>query len=314
MRRKIPSTSALLTFEAAGRHESFSRAAEELAMTEGAVSRQIARLEDFLGLMLFNRVKGRIHLTEAGKQYWLQIVGDLDRIERDTLNLLARPAEGGVLELAVIPTFTNKWIIPRLPDFHTKNPGIVINMSERPEPFLFAESPFDAAIHYDHPGWAGMIKKDLFAEELVPVCSPKLIGGRRSLSLAELKTLPLLHKRGRIDSWKKWWDHLGVTGLNPMQGAQYDLFSMTIEAAAAGLGVALVPRLYVAQDMLDDRLVIPFDHDVPGDKRYCLVCPENKYGSWPLRPFLDWLVQESESYVRQRDAALLKPKRAVARG
>ena len=306
MRRKIPSTSALLTFEAAGRHESFSRAAEELSMTEGAVSRQIARLEDFLGLMLFNRVKGRIHLTESGREYWTQIVGDLDRIERDTLKLLARPSEGGVLELAVIPTFTNKWIIPRLPDFYAKNPGIIINMSERPEPFLFADSPFDAAIHYDHPGWAGMIKKDLFAEELVPVCSPKLIPGRRQLDLAELKKLPLLHKRGRLDSWKKWWDHLGVTGLNPMEGAQYDLFSMAIEAASAGLGVALVPRLYVTHEVEDGRLVIPFDHYVPGDKRYCVVCPEYKYGSWPLRPFLDWLVQESDAYVRQRDRSPLR--------
>ena len=179
MRRRIPTSGGLLAFEVAGRHESFSRAAQEMGITEGAVSRQIARLEDYLEIMLFNRVKGRIHLTDAGREYWTQIAGSLDQIERNTLNLLARPAAGGVLELAVIPTFTNRWLIPRLPLFHAAHPGITINMSERPDPFLFAESPFDAAIHYDHPAWAGMIKKDLFAEELVPVCSPILTNGRR---------------------------------------------------------------------------------------------------------------------------------------
>jgi DNA-binding transcriptional LysR family regulator len=300
VRRKIPSTKALLTFEAAGRNESFSLAAEELAMTEGAVSRQIARLEDFLGLKVFDRVKGRIHLTAAGRLYWLQIVADLERIERDTLKLLARPASGGVLELAVIPTFTNKWIIPRLPDFHAKYPGIVINMSERPEPFLLTESSFDAAIHYDHPAWTGMLKMDLFAEELVPVCSPVLTGGRPQVSLATLKTLPLLHKRGRPEAWKRWWDHLGVSGVNPMEGPQYDLFSMAIEAALAGLGVALVPRLYVNREIEEGRLVIPFGHQVPGEKRYCVVCPEHNYEAWPLRPFLDWLVAESEAHVQGR--------------
>jgi DNA-binding transcriptional LysR family regulator len=175
-------------------------------------------------------------------------------------------------------------------------------MSERPEPFLFAESSFDAAIHYDHPAWAGMLKKDLFAEELVPVCSPRLVGGQEEVDLAELKTFPLLHKRGRPDAWKRWWDHLGITGINPMEGPQYDLFSMAIEAAVAGLGLALVPRLYVSREIEECRLVIPFDHHVPGEKRYCTVCPESHYSSWPLRPFLEWLSQEAQFYAYNRNA------------
>jgi len=303
MRRRIPSTGALLAFEAAGRHENFSRAAEELGLTEGAVSRQIGRLEDSLGLILFNRVKGRIHLTDSGKEYWSKIGDHLDQIERSTFQLLARPEEGGVLELAVIPTFTNRWLIPRLPLFHAANPGITINMSERPEPFLFSESRFDAAIHYDHPAWAGMIKKDLFVEELVPVCSPSLAKGRSEWTPEELKVLPLLHKRGRPDAWKKWWDHFDVTGVNPMLGAQYDLFSMSIEAAITGLGVALVPRLYVAREVEDGRLILPVDRHSPGDKRYCVVCPDHKHGTWPLRPFLDWLTREADVYARQKATA-----------
>ncbi|MCO5064282.1 MAG: LysR substrate-binding domain-containing protein [Rhizobiaceae bacterium] len=309
MRRKIPSTNALLAFEAAGRHESFSRAAEELAMTEGAVSRQIARLEDFLGLMLFNRVKGRLHLTDRGRDYLVQITEDLDRVELHTQRLQALP-ERGVLELAVIPTFTNKWIIPRLPHFHAKNPGILINMSERPEPFLFSETSFDAAIHYDHPAWTGMIKKNIFSEELIAVCSPRLAGGRRALNLDEMKSLPRLHKRSRPYAWKKWWDHFGTSGINPTEGAQYDLFSMAIEAACAGLGVALVPRLYVNNEIERGDLITPHTHRLSGEKSYCVVFPEHKHGSWPLTPFLDWLIHESQEYIRQRavhDECLSEP-------
>lgn len=304
MRRKIPSTGALLAFEVAGRHENFARAAEELGITEGAVSRQIARLEDYLELILFNRVKGRIHLTDAGREYWLKIGTTLDQIERDTLLLQAQPEKGGILELAVIPTFTNRWIIPRLPKFHAANPNITINMTERPEPFLFAESPFDAAIHYDHPAWAGMIKKELFAEELVPVCSPTLLKSEGKMSLNELKNLPLLHKRGRADAWKEWLSQLGIADVNLMQGARYDLFAMAIEAAKAGLGVALVPRLYIAEDVADGKLVIPFDRYVASQKKYCIVFPERKHGAWPLRVFLDWLIHECDLYVRRRNESV----------
>lgn len=301
MRRKIPSTNALLTFEAAGRHESFSRAAEELSTTEGAVSRQIARLEDFLGLLLFNRVKGRVHLTDRGRIYLDQIVGDLDRIESHTQRLQDPPRQG-VLELAVIPTFTNRWIIPRLPKFFAKNPGITVNMTERSEPFLFGTSSIDAAIHCDSPAWAGMMKKHLFAENMVPACSPTLTGGRAELSLEMMRKLPRLHKRGHPGAWKKWWDGVGAADINPMEGAQYDLFSTGIEEACAGLGVVLVPRLYVAKEIESGALVIPHPYQLVGHSRYCAVFPVHKYGSWPLKPFLDWLIQESQQYVRQRDA------------
>jgi DNA-binding transcriptional LysR family regulator len=300
VRRKIPSTSALIAFEAAGRHESFSRAAEELNLTEGAVSRQIGRLEEFLDLALFMRVKNRVHLTEAGRHYWEQVISGLDRIERDTVNLLGRPSSGGVLELAVIPTFANEWIIPRLPGFHAQYPDITVNMSERPEPFLFAGSPFDAAVHYDHPAWVGMIQRSIFTEELVPVCSPGLAKRRAMLPLAELKRLPLLHKRSRPDAWKKWFDHVGVTDINPMVGTRYDMYSMMIRAAMAGLGLALVPKLYVLNEVQAGRLVIPTDHRVPSDKRYCIVYPERKHDKWPLNVFLDWLMREATYYVAQR--------------
>ncbi|GGE51360.1 transcriptional regulator [Agaricicola taiwanensis] len=302
MRRNIPSTTALIAFEAAGRHESFSRAAEELVLTEGAVSRQIGRLEEFLGVPLFTRVKNRVHLTEAGKRYWERIVQRLDDLEGDTIHLQGRPATGGVIELAVIPTFANQWLIPRLPRFHARYPDTIINISERPDPFLFAGSSFDAALHYDHPAWAGMIQKALFAEELIPVCSPRITGGREGLDPSEIKGLPLLQKRGRPDAWKKWWDHVGMTEVNSRVGTRYDMFSMVIKAAVAGLGLALVPKLYVLNELRSGELIIACDRHVPGDKRYCIVYPERKHEQWPLNVFLDWLNDEAVQYVRLRDA------------
>jgi DNA-binding transcriptional LysR family regulator len=301
MRRKIPGSSALLAFEVAGRHGSFSRAAEELNLTEGAVSRQIGRLEDYLGITLFTRVKNRVHLTDDGRTYWEQVRSDLDRIEAHTLNLIARPTEGGVLELAVIPTFTNRWLIPRLPEFHALHPGITINISERPEPFLFTEGEFDAALHYDHPAWAGMLKRRLFGEELVPICSPALTGGAPFADLKEIRDYTLLHKRGRFDGWRSLFLHEGLEGFNPMEGTRYDLFSMIIEAARAGLGVGLVPRLYVLQEIARGELIIPFETSLPEEKHYCLVYPERKHGSWPLGIFSAWLDSAVRAYVAGRE-------------
>jgi DNA-binding transcriptional LysR family regulator len=300
MRRKIPSSGALVAFEAAGRHESFSRAAEELNLTEGAVSRQIGRLESYLGVLLFSRVKNKVHLTEDGQLYWEQVRSDLERIEAHTLNLIGRPSEGGVIELAAIPTFTNRWLIPRLPDFCARHPGITINISERPDPFLFADSPFDAALHFDHPAWAGMLRDTLFGEELVPICSPKLTGGRTFASLSDISNFVLLHKRGRWDGWRNLFLHAGLDHLNPAGGIRYDLFTMIIEAARAGLGIGLVPRLYVAQEIQRGELLIPFEVRLPEEKTYCLIYPERKIGSWPLNVFVSWIGEVSRNYVLSR--------------
>ena len=277
-------------------------------MTEGAVSRQIARLEQFLGVVLFARVKNRVHLTDAARLYSEQVAADLAHIEKDTLSLIGRP-EGGVLELAVIPTFTNRWILPRLSKFHESNPGITVNMTERPEPFLFANSAFDAAIHYDHPAWAGMMKKILFAEELVAVCVPGLLPREGALKPGDLKKMPLLHKRGRSDEWKRWWDRVGEDGVNPMAGPRYDLFSMVIEAARAGLGMALVPKLYVVDELRDGTFVMPYAGHVCADKTYCVVYPEQKHAQWPLNVFVSWLETEAARYLGERKAQATRVRR-----
>jgi len=137
MRRKIPSLTALCVFESAARFQSFTKAADELALTQSAVCKQIAGLESFLGLPLFTRIKQRIVLTPAGREYALRTRQHLDRIERDTLELMATKDGAGVLELAVVPTFATQWLIPRLAEFHAERPDITINLSTRTDAFIF---------------------------------------------------------------------------------------------------------------------------------------------------------------------------------
>ncbi|WP_236772253.1 LysR family transcriptional regulator [Agrobacterium tumefaciens] len=146
MRRKIPSNSALMAFEASARHGSFARAADELALSEGAISRQIGRLEAFLGVTLFGRVGNRVRLLPNGERYAAQVRETLDRLERDSQYLMGLPSEGATLDIATIPTFAARWLIPRLARFREKHPNIIVHLAERMEPFVLAESGFDAAM------------------------------------------------------------------------------------------------------------------------------------------------------------------------
>ena len=299
MRRKIPSIGALIAFEAAARYQSFSRAAEELSLTEGAISRQIAVLEDYLGLALFHRVKKRVTLSDIGKAYYLKVKDDLNRLERSTLSAMSHQQGQKFLELAVIPTFTSKWLIPKIAEFSVIHPDITINLTERALPFLFGDSIFDAAIHYRHPAWAGCVQELLFEEELVPVCSPALLTGRNISAPADLAAMPLLHKNTREDAWTRWFAAAGHEELTPMNGPRYDLFSMIIQGACFGLGVALVPRLYVQDELKSGTLVIPMDRSIRGLKQYCVVYPDHKEVSATARLFVDWLVNAASAEREQ---------------
>lgn len=289
MRRKIPSMTALMAFEAAARYESFVRAADALSLTESAISRQIAVLEEFMDLKLFHRVKKRVVLTDIGRAYYASVREDLNRLERNTLRAMAYQDGQQILELAVIPTFAIKWLIPKLSEFNRLYPEIVVNLSERALPFLFGDSVFDAAVHYEHAAWAGNVQELLFEEELVPVCSPALLQGKTVLSAEEVADYPLLHKNTREDTWQTWFIQQGLDAVTPIAGPRHDLFSMIIQAACYGRGIALVPRLYVEDELADGTLVIPIERPICGLKRYCIVYPDHQQVSPTLRLFIDWL-------------------------
>jgi DNA-binding transcriptional LysR family regulator len=296
VRRKIPSIEALIAFEAAARHQSFTRSADELALTQSAVGRQIAGLEEYLGVALFNRVKKRLSLTDLGQVYARQVRDNLERIERDTLAAMAHRGAGGILELAVIPTFATRWLIPRLPEFYARHPDITLNLSMRAEPFMFTDTPFDAAIHFGNPVWPGAITRHLFGEEISPVCSPRLLQGASNLQAADLINFSLLHQSARPDAWRQWLAQAGVQDGNCMRGQRYELFSMLVEAARAGLGIALVPRFLVLNELAGGELLVPCDLSLREDKGYYLVYPECKQNSPLLDQFRGWLLGTATQY------------------
>lgn len=294
MRRKIPSHSALMAFEAAARHGSFARAADELALTEGAISRQIGRLEAFLGVTLFERVGNRVRLRPNGERYAAQVRETLDRLERDSNYLIGQPEDSASLDIAILPTFATRWLIPRLKRFLQRHPNITVHLAERMEPFVLIGSGFDAAIHFEHPAWTGMRTHRLLHEVLVPVCDPGLIAGRDPATA--LDALPRLHRRQNPEAWELYAAETGMTLTNPAIGARYDLHAMLIEAALAGLGVALVPRLYVETEIADGRLVAPWPEGTSISKTFCFVMPEAiRLSEGPLQAFAEWLLAEARS-------------------
>ncbi|MBD9629962.1 LysR substrate-binding domain-containing protein [Pseudomonas sp. PDM19] len=292
MRRKIPSSTALMAFEAAARHSSFARAAEELSLTEGAISRQIGRLEAFLGVTLFERVGNRVRPLPNGVRYAAEVRELLERLDRSSRYLTGQPSDGASLDIASVPTFAMRWLIPRLSRFQEQHPNITVHLSERMEPFVLAESGFDAAIHFEHPAWAGMRTYPLVQEVLVPVCHRSLISKDEGHSL--LDKLPRLHRRQNPDAWQSYALETGITLTNPAMGARYDLHAMLIEAALAGLGVALVPRLYVETELAQGRLVAPWPQGKTISKTFCLVLTEPiGLNSEPMQAFADWLQDEA---------------------
>lgn len=294
MRRKIPSNSALMAFEASARHGSFARAADELALTEGAISRQIGRLEAFLGVTLFERVGNRVRLLPNGERYAAQVRETLDRLERDSQYLMGQPSDGASLDIATIPTFAVRWLIPRLARFREEHPNITVHLTERMEPFVLAGSGFDAAIHFEHPAWTGMRTHRLLHETLVPVCNPALL--RKSEVAPPLDELPRLHRRQNPDAWQRYAQETGLALTNPAVGARYDLHSMQIEAALAGLGVALVPRLYIETELAEGRLVAPWPDGQSISKTFCLILPEPiRLSDGPVQVFANWLLNEART-------------------
>jgi LysR family glycine cleavage system transcriptional activator len=296
MRRKIPSTAALIAFEMAARHESFTRAAEELALTQSAVCRQIASLEEFVGLRLFKRTRRGVKLTEAGLSYSRQIGARLDAVERDTLSLMAHHGKGVTLELGVVPTFATRWLIPRLASFHAAHPEIVLNFATRTRPFMFSEHELDAAIYYGDAVWPGTEAHFLMYEDSVPVCSPKLLNGRQSLTAAEIATLPLLQQTTRPYAWRSWFESLGMRIEHDMTGIRMELFSMLAQAAIEGMGVALMPPFLIREELDRGQLVVPFNHACPSSKAYYLMIPEHMVESVALQAFRAWLCEEARRY------------------
>ncbi len=292
MRRKLPSTQALSCFVAAARHQSFTRAAQELALTQGAVSRQVAALEEFIGLALFKRTQHGMTLTPAGIDYARQVAQRLDALERDTLDLIGRQGQGDSITLATVPTFATRWLIPRLPQLAREQPQLLVHFETHTRPFLFTDTGIDAALYAGTPEqvgqWAGTRACRLLSEEIVPVCSPALLKDRAHLSPADLSGMPLLQASTRPDAWRTWFEANGVEAPMAMAGPRYEQFSMQVAAASCGLGVALVPTLLVEAELAAGSLVVACPQPMRSERSYYLVQPDGDERP-ALAVFREWL-------------------------
>ncbi|MEO3475572.1 LysR substrate-binding domain-containing protein [Roseomonas sp. CAU 1739] len=298
MRRHTPPTAALQAFEACARHLSVSRAAEELHLTQSAVSRQLAGLEALLGVRLFLRVRQRLVLTGAAASYAPQVRAALARIESATLEVLAHQGAGGTLTLAVQPTFGTRWLMPRLPRFLAAHRRIVVsfrNYTTRPTPLDFAAEDVDAAIMLDAGARPGIASHRLVADLRVPVCAPSLMDGGGMATVAGLARQTLLQHSTRPRAWSDWLAMMGATDVDGFRGPRFHHHAMVAEAAAQGMGVGLMPRFMVAEELASGRLVVPFERSLDAGEGYVLAYPEASADLPALRLFRDWQLAEAAS-------------------
>ena len=298
MLRRLPPLNALKAFEAAARSESFTRAAEELCVTQGAVSHQVKALEATLGIKLFNRERQRLVITDAGREYLAVVRDALDRIAVGTERVVQRQ-KSGALTVSTSPDFAAKWLVHRLGRFAEAHSDIDLRISATMHHVDFAREEVDLAVRHGDGDWAGLDVVRLCSEELFPVCSPKLVSGRnRIVKASDLLKFPLLHLDDS-NAWSKWFDAAGVADADVSHGPILNRASMLIDAAIDGQGVALARTALAAWDLINQRLVRPFDVSLRLSKGYWIISPKATSTLPKIATFRDWLLAEAADDARR---------------
>jgi DNA-binding transcriptional LysR family regulator len=292
-RRLLPSIASLRALESLDRLGSATAVAQELNQTQSAVSRQLQALEAHLGATLIIRDRKRMTLTPAAQEYVQDVRAALQQIAQASLNLRVNP-EGGSLNLAILPTFGMRWLVPRLSTFAQQHPEVTINMATRLETFNFATEPFDAAIHYGTGDWPGTDRLKLLSEQVLPVCAPSLIGQDTIAHPRDLLNYPLLQIQTRPQAWAQWFASWGVKP-EKISGTVYDQFSTITQAAIHGLGVALLPDYLAKTELESGRLVPAYGEATRSLGSYYLVWPKEKTRKQALRLFRNWLSTQVET-------------------
>jgi len=300
--KKIPPLNALRVFEAAARHLSFTKAAEELHVTPGAVSQQIKALEDYLQTPVFRREKRSLLLTDEAQASLPVLREGFDKLA-EAGKILSAKADTGRLTVSVAPSFASKWLVPRLDQFQTDHPEIDVWVSADMDVVDFAVNDVDLAIRYGSGHYPGLITDHLMAEKIVPVCSPQLLTGDNPLKTPEeLTHHTLLHdsstdKDESCPTWPMWLKAAGVCHKQGDRGLKFNQSSLVIEAAVAGKGVALAKAALALADLEAGRLVIPFDMTTPTEFAYYIVHPPSKSSSAAVKAFATWLKDEAATTI-----------------
>ena len=291
MARRLPPLNALRAFEAAARHLSFTRAAEELFVTQAAISHQVKALEVWLGQPLFRRKNRNLYLTEAGQSYFGPLGMAFDEIDKATARLNALDSSG-TLTVSVLPSIAAKWLVPRMRGFREKYPEIDVRLSPSTQLTDFSREAVDVVLRYGRGEWLGMRSDQFLTEDIFPVCSPELLNGKNPLNTPEdLKLHTLLHDDMR-ETWRIWLLAAGVEGVDPDRGPGYNLSALVIDAAVAGQGIALARSALISDDLASGRLVKPFELGLPAEYAYYMVYPARALDHPKVRAFRDWVLAE----------------------
>lgn len=294
MKRSLPPLNGLRAFEAAARHMSFTDAAEELSVTQAAISHQVRGLEQRLGLKLFVRRNRSLLLSEAGQAYLPSVRSAFDQLNEATEKLLQKD-KGGHLTVTTTASFAMKWLVPRLGGFQRANNEIDVRISTGTGLVDFSREDVDIGIRYGRGQWPNLMAERLVAEDVMPVCAPSLLKGPNGLKKpADLKRFTLLHIGNFPDDWQVWLTAAGVKGVDASRGVSFDFALAAYQAAMDGLGVALGRNPLVEPDLKAGRLVVPFEFKRSSDFAYYLVYPPEAIRRRKIKAFRDWIVSLSE--------------------
>jgi LysR family glycine cleavage system transcriptional activator len=309
MASRLPPLASLRAFEAAARHLSFAKAAEDLLVTPGAVSQQVKQLEDWLGVALFRRQAKGVLLTDAGQLYGSELREVFARLAAAS-ERVRRHAASPVLTASMSPSLAARWLIPRLGGFRARHPDIDVRIEVNPLPTDFARENVDLAIrHGPGPSWPGLHADPLFPHIVFPVCSPALLEAGPTLRTpADLAQFTLLHEDTWADSlgrlhdipWSAWLAAVGAGDVDASRGLHFAQTHMSLQAAMAGQGVALANQVLAGEDLRAGRLVRPLPQEVVADSSYWFVCPEGSVAQPRLAAFRAWVLEEA---ARERGGA-----------
>ncbi len=306
--RRLPPLNALRSYEAAARHLSFTKAADELGVTPAAVSHQVKLLEDHVGVALFQRVSRQLILTEAGMACLPGIRAAFDGLAA-SIDAISAAGRSGVLTVSVAPSFASKWLLPRLDGFQAAHPDIDVRVFASMQLVNFAGGEADLAIRYGAGRYAGLVSERLLSETVVPVCSPKLLEGDTPLRTpADVRLQTLLHDDSPDDdescpTWEMWLRAAGVEGVDATRGPRFNQSSMVLEAAVLGRGIALAKSTIAAADLAEGRVVKPFELNYPVEFAYYIVYPETKSLVPKVEVFIRWLKEQAGGPSKASDTA-----------
>lgn len=293
MARKLPPLTTLPAFDTAARYLSFTKAAAELNLTHGAISRAIRNLEDQLGVQLFERGTRSVGLTPVGAAYAAEIGAALDRISAATL-VASAPRSAGVLTVSTSDGFAGRWLVPRLYRFHRAHRDIDVRIATSGLLADFVRDGIDIAIRYGSGEYEGVVSELLSEVDVFPVCSPELLKGEHPLlEPADLRHHTLIHDGFPID-WATWLERAGISDINPNSGVRFDSATYATEAAVHGEGVLLGRSTLVSADIASGRLVRPFGQEIKASSRYYVVYLASALRQRKVRAFRDWLLAESD--------------------